>query len=137
MVREYSPLVAVRIADLSIHGFASMTVSDAYDFVHTLALEGEQAAIGARPLQEIRRWLSFLMDVGLGYPGLERAASTLSGGEAQRIRLASQQSGLSGVVYVLDEPTIGLHAKDTERLLSTLLELRDIGNTVWLWWNTT
>ncbi|TNE90156.1 MAG: excinuclease ABC subunit UvrA [Deltaproteobacteria bacterium] len=124
-------LLAVTIAGQGIHAFTGMTVESARDQVLAWAFEGERAAIADRPMHELRKRLSFLCDVGLGYLGLDRSADTLSGGEAQRIRLASQLgSGLTGVVYVLDEPTIGLHPRDTERLLGTLEELRDLGNTL-------
>src|SRR5262249_28454757 len=100
-------------------------------FFRGLPLSGEKAKIAAPVLKEIRERLGFLVDVGLGYLTLDRTSGTLSGGEAQRIRLASQVgSKLVGVTYVLDEPTIGLHQRDNERLLNTLLKLRDLGNTV-------
>src|SRR3989475_1053600 len=95
------------------------------------ALNAQQNEIAARVLKEIRERLSFLLDVGLNYLTLSRASGTLSGGESQRIRLASQiGSGLTGVLYVLDEPSIGLHQRDNARLLETLKRLRDLGNTV-------
>ena len=123
--------LSVRIEGHSIDRLVELTVQQAMTFFADMKLQGEDAVIGERPLMEIRRRLSFLTDVGLGYLGLGRSAATLSGGEAQRIRLASQLgSGLSGVIYVLDEPTIGLHSRDTERLLNTLEGLRDGGNTV-------
>ncbi|MBR4736977.1 MAG: excinuclease ABC subunit UvrA [Rhodocyclaceae bacterium] len=101
------------------------------EFFDALRLDGQRALIAERILHEIRSRLSFLLNVGLDYLTLDRAADTLSGGEAQRIRLASQiGSGLSGVLYVLDEPSIGLHQRDNERLLATLRHLRDLGNTV-------
>ena len=129
--RLQKTFLSVRMGPHAISDFVALTVDDAYSFVHALSLSGERAVISERPLTEIRRRLSFLRDVGLGYLSLERSAATLSGGEAQRIRLASQLgSGLSGVVYVLDEPTIGLHSRDTDRLLNTLEGLRDNGNTV-------
>src|SRR5205823_8465266 len=94
-------------------------------------LNAQQNEIAARVLKEIRERLSFLLDVGLNYLTLSRSSGTLSGGESQRIRLASQiGSGLSGVLYVLDEPSIGLHQRDNERLLDSLRGLRDLGNTV-------
>ena len=94
-------------------------------------LTEQQGEIAARILKEIRERLKFLVDVGLDYLTLARASGTLSGGESQRIRLASQiGSGLTGVLYVLDEPSIGLHQRDNERLLATLRRLRDLGNTV-------
>ena len=95
------------------------------------ALNAQQNEIATRVLKEIRERLSFLLDVGLNYLTLARASGTLSGGESQRIRLASQiGSGLTGVLYVLDEPSIGLHQRDNARLLETLKRLRDLGNTV-------
>lgn len=124
-------LLAVTFAGTGIAGFLEQTVLDAHERVQTLELEGARALIAERPLLELRRRLAFLVDVGLGYLTLERSAETLSGGEAQRIRLASQLgSGLVGVTYVLDEPTVGLHPRDTDRLLDTLVGLRDLGNTV-------
>src|SRR5439155_6923726 len=97
----------------------------------SLHWDGGRAKVAEEVLREIRSRLRFLRDVGLGYLSLERSAATLSGGEAQRIRLASQiGSELTGVVYVLDEPSIGLHARDNRRLLESLLHLRDVGNTV-------
>ena len=104
---------------------------EAYQFFDTLKLDEEKTLIAAQPLKEIRARLKFMMDVGLGYLTLDRASRTLSGGEAQRIRLATQVgSGLVGCCYVLDEPTIGLHRRDNDRLLEILKRLRDIGNTV-------
>ncbi|HUQ05754.1 MAG TPA: excinuclease ABC subunit UvrA [Kofleriaceae bacterium] len=108
-----------------------MTVRNAYDFVTGLKLTGARAQIAGEVLKEIKARLTFLLDVGLDYLTLDRGAGTLSGGEAQRIRLASQLgSELSGVLYVLDEPSIGLHQRDNERLIMTLHRLRDLGNTV-------
>jgi len=126
-------LQAVRFAGHSLPSFTALTIDAALDLVTRLELDGEAATIAARPLVELRHRLRFLVDVGLGYLSLDRAADTLSGGEAQRIRLASQLgSGLVGVIYVLDEPTVGLHARDTARLLQSLVGLRDLGNTVLL-----
>ena len=103
----------------------------AIDFVDSLELTDTERAIGARILKEIRERLSFLENVGVGYLTLNRAAGSLSGGEAQRIRLATQiGSSLMGVLYILDEPSIGLHQRDNARLLATLVRLRDLGNTV-------
>ncbi|MCX7814045.1 MAG: excinuclease ABC subunit UvrA [Tepidimonas ignava] len=108
-----------------------MTLADALAWFEALQLRGARADIGQRLLAEIRARLRFLNDVGLPYLTLQRSAETLSGGEAQRIRLASQiGSGLSGVMYVLDEPSIGLHQRDNDRLIATLQRLRDLGNTV-------
>ncbi|HTJ40969.1 MAG TPA: excinuclease ABC subunit UvrA, partial [Kofleriaceae bacterium] len=122
---------AVFVADKAIVDVTGMTVRDAFPFVTSLALKGAKAQIAGEVLKEIRNRLTFLLDVGLDYLTLNRAAGTLSGGEAQRIRLASQLgSELSGVLYVLDEPSIGLHQRDNERLIRTLHRLRDLGNTV-------
>ena len=108
-----------------------MSVSHALAFFQDLQLEGWRGEIAAKVVKEIRNRLRFLADVGLDYLSLDRSAETLSGGEAQRIRLASQiGSGLVGVMYILDEPSIGLHQRDNRRLLDTLLHLRDLGNTV-------
>ena len=108
-----------------------MTVRQAFDFITGMKLTGARAQIASEVLKEIRARLTFLLDVGLDYLTLHRSAATLSGGEAQRIRLASQLgSELSGVLYVLDEPSIGLHQRDNERLIKTLHRLRDLGNTV-------
>ena len=108
-----------------------LAVSDAAEFFAELALEGNEELIAAEVLKEIRGRLGFLQNVGLEYLTLDRTAPTLSGGESQRIRLAGQIGcGLVGVLYILDEPSIGLHPRDNERLLDTLGELRDLGNTV-------
>lgn len=122
---------AVRVGLASIVEISSKTVADARQFFEDLALEGAHAAIAAELLKEIRSRLDFLRAVGLDYLSLDRPGPTLSGGESQRIRLASQVgSELTGVIYILDEPSIGLHQRDNSRLLKTLLEMRDIGNTV-------
>jgi excinuclease ABC subunit A len=121
----------VFITDLSLPDISNMSVGRAREFFAQLALQGWRATIAARIVKEINERLGFLSDVGLEYLSLNRSAETLSGGEAQRIRLASQiGSGLVGVMYILDEPSIGLHQRDNKRLLGTLLHLRDIGNTV-------
>lgn len=121
----------VFVDDRPLHEITALTVRDAVDYYNQLKLTGTQAEIGDKIFKEIRERLHFLADVGLGYLNLNRSADTLSGGEAQRIRLASQiGAGLVGVMYVLDEPSIGLHQRDNERLLSTLTRLRDLGNTV-------
>jgi len=108
-----------------------MPIGDATDYFGVLSLSGRRGEIADKILKEIRERLQFLVNVGLDYLTLDRSADTLSGGEAQRIRLASQiGAGLVGVMYILDEPSIGLHQRDNERLLGTLRHLRDIGNTV-------
>lgn len=121
----------VFVGETSLPALADMTIAQALEFLARLRLPGGKAQIAARIVAEIGGRLGFLNDVGLGYLTLGRSAETLSGGEAQRIRLASQiGSGLVGVLYVLDEPTIGLHQRDNARLLATLTRLRDLGNTV-------
>ncbi len=121
----------VFITDLSLPQISNMSVGHARAFFDNLALDGWRATIAEKIVQEIGARLGFLSDVGLDYLSLDRNADTLSGGEAQRIRLASQiGSGLVGVMYILDEPSIGLHQRDNQRLLRTLTHLRDIGNTV-------
>ncbi|KHT62619.1 excinuclease ABC subunit A [Photobacterium gaetbulicola] len=121
----------VFIADTTLPTVSEMSISEAMDFFQQLALTGQKAKIAEKVLKEINDRLSFLVNVGLNYLNLSRSAETLSGGEAQRIRLASQiGAGLVGVMYVLDEPSIGLHQRDNERLLKTLTHLRDLGNTV-------
>ena len=123
--------LSVKVADHSIDQLVSMSVKDLLDFFHGIKLSLDEKAIADRLLKEITNRLEFLANVGLGYLTLSRYANSLSGGETQRIRLASQiGSGLMGVLYVLDEPSIGLHQKDNIRLLSTLTRLRDLGNTV-------
>ncbi|MDF1555901.1 MAG: excinuclease ABC subunit UvrA [Deferrisomatales bacterium] len=122
---------AVTVGGLAIHQLVALPVERARAFVEDLELPPRQAAIAERVLKEIRERLRFLLDVGLGYLTLDRAAGSLSGGESQRIRLATQVgSRLTGVLYILDEPTIGLHPRDNRRLLATLTGLRDLGNTV-------
>ncbi|HJS39461.1 MAG TPA: excinuclease ABC subunit UvrA [Burkholderiales bacterium] len=121
----------VRVAGKSIHEVSCWPLRQALEFFGALALPGARAAVAERIVAEISTRLGFLVNVGLDYLSLARAAQTLSGGEAQRIRLASQMgSGLTGVLYVLDEPSIGLHQRDNMRLLETLQRLRDQGNTV-------
>ncbi|MEY2342163.1 excinuclease ABC subunit UvrA [Acidithiobacillus sp. IBUN Pt1247-S3] len=121
----------VRVGALAVHEFSALSIGTALDSIKDLQLGGKEAVIAERILKEINDRLQFLMDVGLDYLTLDRAAETLSGGEAQRIRLASQiGAGLVGVMYVLDEPSIGLHQRDNDRLLHTLKRLRDLGNTV-------
>ena len=121
----------VFITDLSLPEISALSVGHARAFFAQLTLEGWRATIAEKIVKEIGARLGFLSDVGLDYLSLDRSADTLSGGEAQRIRLASQiGSGLVGVMYILDEPSIGLHQRDNQRLLATLTHLRDIGNTV-------
>ena len=122
---------SVFVADHSLPQIAAFSVGAALNFFETLTLQGWRAEIAAKISKEIADRLRFLLDVGLQYLTLDRSAETLSGGEAQRIRLASQiGSGLVGVMYILDEPSIGLHQRDNQRLLNTLRHLRDLGNTV-------
>jgi excinuclease ABC subunit A len=117
--------------DLSIRQLCALTVTDARSFIENLILTGQQQVIVAEVAREILARLRFLSEVGLGYLNLDRESGTLSGGEAQRIRLATQiGSGLAGVLYVLDEPSIGLHQRDNDRLITTLRRLRDLGNSV-------
>ena len=125
--------LCVKIGGKHIGEISELSVRRAGEWFETVpkALNAQQNEIAARVLKEIRERLSFLLDVGLNYLTLARASGTLSGGESQRIRLASQiGSGLTGVLYVLDEPSIGLHQRDNARLLETLKRLRDLGNTV-------
>ncbi|MDA9599028.1 excinuclease ABC subunit UvrA [bacterium] len=121
----------VFIDDRRIEDIVCMPVGDCCDYFENLNLPGRQGEIAEKIVKEIRQRFNFLVDVGLNYLSLNRSADTLSGGEAQRIRLASQiGAGLVGVMYILDEPSIGLHQRDNERLLKTLVRLRDLGNTV-------
>ena len=114
-----------------IHAITSMRINEALSFIKAMKLDGAKEKIAEKILKEIRERLTFLEDVGLNYLTLDRSAETLSGGEAQRIRLASQiGSGLVGVTYVLDEPSIGLHQRDNEKLIKTLKNLKNLGNTV-------
>ncbi len=122
---------AVTVGGIGIMDFCRMSIRDALKFVRGLHLEGNMALVAQQILKEIESRLQFLMDVGLQYLTLSRAAATLSGGESQRIRLATQiGSSLMGVLYILDEPSIGLHQRDNDKLLGTLKHLRDIGNTL-------
>ena len=123
--------LAVSIGERNIHDVTQMSISVAREYFNSMDLGVEQAQIAEQILREIRHRLTFMENVGLGYITLDRTSATLSGGEAQRIRLATQVgSGLVGVCYVLDEPTIGLHQRDNRRLIETLIHLRDIDNTV-------
>ncbi len=123
--------IAVTVGDRNIHQLTALSIEKAQGFFNKLKLEKEKAVIGAAVLKEVKARLKFMVDVGLGYLTLDRMSSTLAGGEAQRIRLATQVgSGLVGVCYVLDEPTIGLHKRDNDRLLGILKRLSRLGNTV-------
>ena len=123
--------LAVTVCDKNIYEVTALSVGNLYDFVRDMQLTSQQQLIGKQILKEIRARVGFLIDVGLDYLSLARATGTLSGGEAQRIRLATQiGSGLVGVCYILDEPSIGLHQRDNDKLLSTLKNLRDLGNTL-------
>lgn len=123
--------LAVTVCGLSIAQFADMSVSEALDFINSIKLSGQEALIADRILKEISERLSFLRNVGLEYLTISRQSGTLSGGESQRIRLATQiGSSLMGVLYILDEPSIGLHQRDNRRLIDTLKHLRDVGNTL-------
>lgn len=124
-------ILAVKVGGLNIWEVGELSVVKALDFFETLALDETKAKIAYLVLKEIKARLRFLVDVGLGYLTLNRSAGTLSGGEAQRIRLATQiGSGLTGVLYILDEPSIGLHQRDNAKLIATLTKLRDVGNTL-------
>src|SRR5216117_3512526 len=124
-------VLAVTVGDKNIHEFTQMSVTRALEFLQQLQLTETEQLIGARIVKEIRERLTFLDNVGVGYLQLDRASATLSGGEAQRLRLATQiGSQLVGVLYILDEPSIGLHQRDNDRLIGTLERLRDLGNTV-------
>ena len=124
-------VLAVTIGGLSIHEFTQMSVTRALEFLDELELTKTEELIGRRIVKEVRERLTFLDNVGVGYLQLDRAAKTLSGGEAQRLRLATQiGSQLVGVLYILDEPSIGLHQRDNGKLIATLERLRDLGNTV-------
>ena len=123
--------LAVTVSDKNIYEVTSLSITDLYDFVENMKLTTQQQLIGKQVLKEIRARVGFLKDVGLEYLSLSRATASLSGGEAQRIRLATQiGSGLVGVCYILDEPSIGLHQRDNDKLLNTLKSLRDLGNTL-------
>ena len=129
--RLKSSSLAVKVKDRTIGELTRMSIRQALEIVRSWNFTGREKQIGGRPADEIRDRLEFLMEVGLEYLSLERSAATLSGGEAQRIRLATQiGSRLRGVLYVLDEPSIGLHPRDNDRLLMSLAKLRDLGNTV-------
>jgi excinuclease ABC subunit A len=124
-------VLAVTVGEKNIHEFTQMSVTRALEFLESLVLTETEQLIGARIVKEIRERLTFLDNVGVGYLQLDRASATLSGGEAQRLRLATQiGSQLVGVLYILDEPSIGLHQRDNNKLIGTLDRLRDLGNTV-------
>ena len=124
-------ILNVYINNKNIYDFTCMSISELYEFINNLKLNKEQTQISNLLIKEISNRLEFLNNVGLGYISLDRSAGTLSGGEAQRIRLATQiGSKLSGVLYVLDEPSIGLHQRDNEKLINSLKEMRDLGNTL-------
>ncbi len=124
-------ILAVTVAGRNIAEVASLPISECAEFLRTIELTPRDAQIAERVLKEVNERLRFLLDVGLDYLSLDRASATLAGGEAQRIRLATQiGSGLVGVLYVLDEPSIGLHQRDNRRLIETLVRLRDLGNTL-------
>src|SRR5213596_3101419 len=124
-------VLAVTVGELNIHQFTRMSVTRALEFLDTLQLSETDQLIGSRVIKEIKERLTFLDNVGVGYLDLDRTAATLSGGEAQRLRLATQiGSQLVGVLYILDEPSIGLHQRDNGKLIGTLERLRDLGNTV-------
>ena len=123
--------LAVTVCDKNIYEITAMSIRDLYSFIKEMKLSSQQLLIGNQVIKEINARVGFLIDVGLEYLSLSRATVTLSGGEAQRIRLATQiGSGLVGVCYILDEPSIGLHQKDNDKLLNTLKNLRDLGNTL-------
>jgi len=124
-------VLAVTVGDKNISEICELSIADCADFLKTISLNAREAQIAERVMKEVNARLGFLLDVGLDYLSLARPAATLSGGEAQRIRLATQiGSGLVGVLYVLDEPSIGLHQRDNRRLIETLTRLRDLGNTL-------
>ncbi len=124
-------VLAVTVGDLSISQICELSIADCADFLKKISLSARESQIAERVMKEVHARLGFLLDVGLDYLSLARPAATLSGGEAQRIRLATQiGSGLVGVLYVLDEPSIGLHQRDNRRLIDTLTRLRDLGNTL-------
>ena len=123
--------LSVKVGDKNINELTDMSIDKIKDFLNTLQLNNKDKMIADQILKELNKRLQFLLDVGLEYLTLSRSAGSLSGGEAQRIRLATQiGSGLTGVLYILDEPSIGLHQRDNEKLLATLRKLRDLGNTV-------
>ncbi|MDR0913142.1 MAG: excinuclease ABC subunit UvrA [Methanobrevibacter sp.] len=129
--RLKSEVLSVKISDKNIHDIVSLSIKDSYKFFLDLELDDRKMFIAKEVLKEIKERLKFLVDVGLDYLSMDRSSGSLSGGEAQRIRLATQiGSGLVGVLYILDEPSIGLHQRDNMKLIETLKHLRDIGNTL-------
>ncbi len=129
--RLNNQILAVTVGGMNIYDFTCMPIQKELDFIENLELTERETAIAEQILKEIKARLKFLLDVGLDYLSLSRSSGTLSGGEAQRIRLATQiGSGLMGVLYILDEPSIGLHQRDNDKLIATLKHLRDLGNTV-------
>ena len=123
--------LAVTVGDRNIYEVTSLSIENLKKFMSELRLTEQQELIGKQILKEIRARVGFLSEVGLDYLSLSRATATLSGGEAQRIRLATQiGSGLVGVAYILDEPSIGLHQRDNDKLLRALMRLRDLGNSL-------
>src|SRR3989344_9309223 len=129
--RLKSKVLAVTVSDKNIDEVTQLSIKKTVDFFNTLSLSKKQKEIAQGIIKEINARLKFLFDVGLGYLTLARSAGTLSGGEAQRIRLATQiGTKLMGVLYILDEPSIGLHQRDNVKLIQTLHTLRDIGNTL-------
>lgn len=130
-MRLKKEILAIRINEINIAEFTALSIKDAYDFITNIVISEREHHIADQVIKEIKERLSFLVNVGLNYLSLNRKAGTLSGGESQRIRLATQiGSGLVGVLYILDEPSIGLHQKDNKRLIKALTNLRDLGNTV-------
>ena len=124
-------VLAVTVGGMNIYEFTKLPIREEMEFINGLELTEREMVIADQVLREIKSRLKFLLDVGLEYLTLSRSSGTLSGGEAQRIRLATQiGSGLTGVLYILDEPSIGLHQRDNDRLIGTLKHLRDLGNTV-------
>ena len=124
-------VLAVTVGDKNIYEFTQMPIREELDFINSLNFTEKERIISDQIVKEIKSRLKFLVDVGLDYLNLSRSSGTLSGGEAQRIRLATQiGSALMGVLYILDEPSIGLHQRDNDKLIQTLKNLRDVGNTV-------
>ena len=124
-------MLSVKIKEKNINEITEMSITNMKEFLNSLTLTAKEKMIADQIFKELNKRLQFLIDVGLEYLTLSRPAGTLSGGEAQRIRLATQiGSSLTGVLYILDEPSIGLHQRDNDKLIATLKKLRDLGNTV-------